>query len=171
MFSDSARELSTERLTLEPLRQDHAKEMAGVLADTSLYEFIGDDPPTEVELAERYRRQVAGPLAEEERWLNWIVRRSDTAEAIGFVQATVTADRADVAWLIGVEHQRRGFACEAGSEMVEHLSTNAVTHLIAHIAVGHAGSERVAHRLGFERTGSFDQDGEELWLRSSGPAT
>jgi len=65
-ISDSAHELSTSRLTPEPFRPCHAEVRGVLLVDTGSYHFTGDTP-TEVELAERYRRQVAGPLDEEER--------------------------------------------------------------------------------------------------------
>jgi hypothetical protein len=35
----------TERLTLEPLRPEHADEMVAVLGDPALYEFTGGTPP------------------------------------------------------------------------------------------------------------------------------
>ncbi|MEM9654944.1 MAG: GNAT family N-acetyltransferase [Actinomycetota bacterium] len=166
MMPDPASELATDRLTLEPLRHDHADEMVSVLDDLSLYEFTGGEPPTSDQLVERYRHQVEGSGRADERWLNWIVRRKDTAEAAGYVQATVTGDCAELAWLIGVSHQRLGFAREASKAMLACLGANGVSHFLAHIAVGHTGSERVAEWLGLERSGSFDDDGEQLWLLS-----
>lgn len=47
------------------------------------------------------------------RWHNGIVRLRAERAAVGFVQATITGDTADVAWLIGVPWQRRGIAIEA----------------------------------------------------------
>ena len=41
------------RLTLEPLRVDHAPAMVEVLADPALYEFTGGRPPTLDELTAR----------------------------------------------------------------------------------------------------------------------
>jgi RimJ/RimL family protein N-acetyltransferase len=169
MFGDTDGELSTDRLVLEPLRLSHADEMVRVLGDTSLYEFTGGRPPSRDELADRYRRQVEGSGRHGERWFNWIVRRHDTAEAVGYVQAIVTGGRADLAWLIGVDHQRTGFAYEASEAMVVYLGGIGVLHFSAHIAVDHIGSARVAERLGMQRTGSIDEDGEEVWLRSSRP--
>ena len=50
-------ELSTDGMAMEPVRADHADEMVGVLADESIYDFIGGDPPA---LATR-RAPLGGP--------------------------------------------------------------------------------------------------------------
>ena len=55
--------LETLRLTLEPLRVDHAEEMAPLLADAELYTFTDGGPPTLEELRARYVRQVVRTLA------------------------------------------------------------------------------------------------------------
>ena len=39
-----ARPLTTRRLMLEPLRPDHARELAPVLADPALHAFTGGEP-------------------------------------------------------------------------------------------------------------------------------
>ena len=110
--------LTTDRLILEPLQLAHADEMVAVLADARLYEYTGGDAPTLDVLADRYRHQIRGPHRDEEEWFNWIVRRSDSGEAVGYVQATVIAERADVAWLVGVDHQGQGLAGEAAEAML-----------------------------------------------------
>ena len=151
-------------MRLDPLRVADAAEMADVLADPGLYEVIGGGPPTLDELTERYRRQVVGRSADgRESWLNWVVRVDGTA--VGYVQATVVeGDRAAVAWVIGAPWQGRGYATEAGRQLLALLPGHGVTRIEAHIAPGHAPSERVAAQLGLSATGRFDPDGEQLWL-------
>jgi hypothetical protein len=46
----------TERLDLEPLTADHVAELAPVLNDASLHEFIGGAPLPARALAQRYAR-------------------------------------------------------------------------------------------------------------------
>lgn len=155
--------LTSERLTLEPLTEEHAAEMVSVLADPRLYAYIGGDPPNLAVLVERYRRQIAGPAALDEQWCNWIVRSTSTGRPVGFVQATVTADRADVAWVIGVDHQHQGFATESALAMSEWLTEAGVRWIDAHIHPEHGASHRVAAALGLEPTGELDDDGEAVW--------
>lgn len=152
-----------DRLVLEPLSVSHADDMVSVLAAASLYEFTGGEPPTLSALQERYGYQVAGSLTEGEVWCNWIIRTKADSRAVGFVQATVIGDTADVAWVIGVDDQGRGVATEAAAAMCEWLARHDVRHVTAHIHPRHHASQAVAAHLGLVGTGTFDDDGEQLW--------
>lgn len=167
MSSDAAGDLPTGRLTLEPLEVEHADEMVSVLSNPALYDFTGGEPPTGDALVSRYRAQVAGSGRQGEQWHNWIMRRTDTDEVIGFVQATVVDGVADIAWLVGVEHQRQGFAVEAVLAMIAELENRSVRRFAAHIHSDHRESQRVAAAVGLEFTGALDNDGEEIWLSST----
>lgn len=159
----------TPRLTLEPLRVEDADEMVGVLADPTLYEFTGDAPPTLEELRARYARQVRGSSPDGgEEWRNWIVRERASGHAVGFVQATISGerrDRAEIAWLIGVEWQRRGYAGEAAAALVEWLETRGVMTIDAHVHPDNTASAGVAKRVGLAATQEI-VDGETVWRRS-----
>ena len=162
--------IATPRLRLVPLRVDDAEEMAAVLAGPSLYAFTGGEPPTADELRDRYAAQVAGPGDDDEAWRNWIVREGAEAggggdgdgPAAGYVQATVTADTADVAWVIGEAWQGRGYASEAAQAMVGWLGTHGVRTVTAHIHPEHDASAAVADRVGLKPTLTIE-DGERLW--------
>ena len=171
--------LETDRLRLEPLRVEDAEEMAGVLADPSLYTFIGGEPPTVEELRLRYAAQVVGRSPDgREQWLNWIVRRRAEGDAIGSVQATVgeatgvpRGTSADVAWVIGVPWQGHRSASEAAAAMISWLLTQeprGVATITAHIHPDHAASAAVARRLGLEPTDRLE-DGEVVWAAVGGP--
>ncbi len=167
MEADAARELTTDRLVLESLSVEHADEMVSVLADPVLYEFTGGEPPNLDALARRYRAQVAGSGSLEEEWLNWMIRSADSGQLVGFVQATVVDGAADLAWLIGVAHQGRGFAIEAVRAMVAELEARGVGRFAAQIHPGHVRSRGVAAAAGLERTDEVDEDGEEIWASST----
>jgi len=161
--------LVTPRLRLVPLRVDHAVEMAGVLADPALNAFIGGRPPSTDELRATYRRQVAGRSPDgAEGWHNWIVRTRDPDEAVGFVQATIRdgGRLADVAWVVGVPWQGRGFATEAARAMVAWLEARGAVTVTAHVRPGHAASERIAERAGLAATDEVE-DGETIWRRDA----
>lgn len=141
--------------------------MVAVLSDVSLYAFTAGTPPTLPELELRYTHQVAGSGSSAEQWHNWIARHRDSGVVIGFVQATVTDDDASIAWLVGVDHQRQGFAIEAAAAMVDWLTSQGTTPVQAFIHPRHVASQRVAERLGLRRTGEVDEDGEEVWRSST----
>jgi RimJ/RimL family protein N-acetyltransferase len=163
--------IETERLVLQPLRSEDADDMVDVLADERLHEFIGGRPQTLDELRDRYRRLAAGSPHADQVWLNWIARRRSDAQAVGTVQATLT-DRqgtwtAEVAWVVGVDFQGRGFASEAAQALVAWLQHRGVATVEAHIRADHGASAAVATRAGLRPTAD-EVDGEQVWI--SGPA-
>lgn len=164
----TARPIETARLQLEPLRIEHAEELAATLEDPRLHAFIGGRPATVDELRARYARQVVGHSADDgEGWLNWVVRRSDTGEVAGTVQATVRRTRsqvsADVAWVVAMPHQGQGIASEAAGAMVVSLRDQGVSEIAALIHPDHTASSRVARRLGLRATEDL-VDGEIRWV-------
>jgi RimJ/RimL family protein N-acetyltransferase len=161
------RGLVTERLCLEPVRVGHAEEMARVLADSELYSFTGGHPLGLVELQARYRALALGRSADgSQRWLNWIARLRRSGPAVGTMQATVVVDSdhfvARLAWTIGLEYQRCGYAREAALAVTAWLREQGATELIADIHPQHQASIGVARALGFEPTGQI-VDGEVRW--------
>jgi RimJ/RimL family protein N-acetyltransferase len=164
---DDRAPLRTQRLDLEPLRVEHAEEMAAVLADERLYVFIGGSPPTMADLRERYRRQVVGRSADgAQRWFNWILRRRQDHQVVGFVQATTAHGpdglAAELAWVVGTGYQGHGYAAEAVRAMVGRLRELGVANVLAHIHPGHVASERVARAADLVPTATMT-DGEVRW--------
>ena len=158
--------LTSRRLSLEPLRPEHADEMAPVLADPELHTFIGGEPATREQLRQRYARQAGGHSADgSQLWFNWILRRED-GQTVGTVQATVTENStgasADVAWVIGSSYQRQGYAQEAAGAMVTWLREQGVGEIVAHVHPDHAASAAVARALGLAQTETI-VDGELRW--------
>jgi RimJ/RimL family protein N-acetyltransferase len=163
----AAEPIETARLTLEPLRVDHAGEMREVLGDSALYDYTGGKPPSFEELRTRYAMQAVGRSPDGRHgWLNWIARDRDTGAAVGTVQATLTRSggqlEAEIAWIIGVAYQRRGFATEAAGAMVEWLEAQGAKTIMAHIHPGHTASMGVARRLGMTATDVIE-GGETRW--------
>ncbi len=157
--------IRTGRLTLVPLRADHATEMAAVLADPALYAFTGGSPPSPQQLRSRYERQVAGPGRAGESWCNWVIQLHDRGCLAGTVQATITAGGAlvaEIAWVVGVPWQGQGIATEAARALVGWLGRHGVATVIAHINPRHQASASVAAAAGMSATGTW-HDGEVRW--------
>ncbi|MCX6466560.1 MAG: GNAT family N-acetyltransferase [Pseudonocardiales bacterium] len=155
--------LRTARLVLEPLRVEHAEEMAALLDDPALHRFTGGIPDTPDALRERYRRQVAGRSPDgRQEWRNWVVRAG--ADAAGYVQATILRPDggpvAELAWVIGTAHQGRGYAREAAAAVVAALPAG--TMLVAHIHPDNLASAAVARALGL-RPSAREVGGETRW--------
>ncbi len=158
--------ISTGRLRLTPLRTEDAEEMAVVLADERLHEFIGGRPASPTELTERYESLAAGAKKPGEIWRNWIVRRDSDSAAVGTVQATIF-DRdgrttAEIAWVIGTDWQGRGFASEAARGMAGWLRDEGAGEILAYVHPAHEASAVVARRAGLHPTADRKDD-ERVW--------
>jgi RimJ/RimL family protein N-acetyltransferase len=170
---DPSDTIVTARLGLVPLRVEDAAEMVHVLRPPELYGFIGGTPPSRSELARRYRAQVAGRSPDgREVWRNWILRERQGSAAVGFVQATIVERRdgagrsAEIAWLIGVPWQGRGYATEAAAALLAWLGSSGVSEVVAHVHPDHRASAGVAERIGLTPTSEL-VDGERVWCRTS----
>ncbi|MFE0647243.1 GNAT family N-acetyltransferase [Streptomyces sp. NPDC059534] len=154
----------TARLELLPLRVEHAEEMAVVLADPRLHEYIGGEPDDLERLRSRYRRMTAGSPRPAEVWLNWVIRLRDEDRLVGTVQATVVDRIAEIAWVVGVPWQGRGIAREAVRALADRLTEGPVDTLVAHIHPDHHASAAVARAAGLAPTDRW-HDGEIRWER------
>jgi RimJ/RimL family protein N-acetyltransferase len=146
--------------------------MAPLLNDAALHIFTGGRPLTLGGLRGRYERLARGGSADgAQRWLNWVVRLTETREPVGTVQATVTAadERrfiADLAWVIATPHQGRDYATEAASAIARWLRQQGADVLAANIHPRHEVSMRVARALGLAPTSKV-VEGEVRWVRES----
>jgi RimJ/RimL family protein N-acetyltransferase len=158
--------ITTQRLLLEPLRVDHAEEMASVLGDPRLHAHTGGEPLTLPELRARYRHLVTGPAPyHQQAWLNWVVRRRRDHRPVGTVQATVTpGPEAAVAWVTGMPYQGFGFATEAAQALISWLRVQGITAIHATIHPDNTASMAVARKLGLRPTP--DRSGDEVIWRA-----
>ncbi|MEU4349103.1 GNAT family N-acetyltransferase [Streptomyces sp. NPDC023838] len=169
MFEEGAagKVFSGARTELEPLRVEHAEEMARVLGDPALHRFIGGAPDTAERLRARYARMTAGSPDPGVRWLNWVVRLREEDRLVGTVQATVEGGTAEIAWVVGTPWQGRGLAREAARALVDGLRAHGVRDFVAHIHPDHTASAAVARAAGLAPTGER-QDGEVRWRAEFG---
>ncbi|MFB7913940.1 GNAT family N-acetyltransferase [Streptomyces sp. NPDC056061] len=173
MTDHGPRPFATLRLDALPLRPAHADEMAAVLGDPALYTYTGGAPEPVDALRARYERQTAGSPDPGVRWWNWVLRVRDEDRLAGYVQATVDLPgaMAEIAWVVGARWQGRGYAKEAASGLVNHLTgagtgtgTAAMRTVVAHIHPDHAASGAVAAAAGLVPTEVWC-DGERRWER------
>ncbi len=144
-------------MRLEPLALRHAALVFGDLQDRALYAYIPDEPPASLEdLVARYERYATGAPAGE-HWLNWIAFDHDVP--VGHVQATVRADRCDVAWLIFPRYWRRGFGTAAVRAMLDELGNR---RAVASIDPRNAASLALARSVGLVQIAVRD-DGDVIF--------
>lgn len=102
----------TSRLVIEPLRLDHLDELAATLLHPAVYQHIEDDLPSLEDFKLALSRALAGPpdRAVGQTWLNYLVREAGTNVMLGRLEATVHDSLAEVAFLFGPSHWRKGHA-------------------------------------------------------------
>ena len=83
------------------------------------------------------------------------------------MQATIRDDGrlAEIAWVVGLAWQGRGYATEAALALVRWLESRGVVRITANIQRDHEASETVARRVGLRPTGEMVV-GERVWERS-----
>ncbi len=157
-----SRALIAGELRLDPLEPPDAHELAPLLDDPGLHEFIGGEPLTEPALEARYRRLVRGaPPGSGVGWHNWTIRRLADGQAVGTAQATAADGHALLAWVVASKWQGRGYGSEAARAMVSWAEQEGLT-ATANVHPGHKASERVASRAGLRPTDDWAA-GERVW--------
>ncbi|MEF2278090.1 GNAT family N-acetyltransferase [Deinococcus sp. YIM 134068] len=148
--------LLTPRLRLEPQRAGHAPDMAAVLADPRVHDFLPSSPPTQAELRARFARLESRRSPDgTQGWLNWVVFARAGGSALGTVQATVrpAEGEADVAYVFHPSAWGQGYATEAVRVMLDFLASGpGVREAVAQVDTRNAASLRLLTRLGFRRT-------------------
>jgi [ribosomal protein S5]-alanine N-acetyltransferase len=138
-------------VTLEPQVAAHAEEMFVVLSDPAIYEYENAPPASAEWLRERFTKLETRQSADgAQQWLNWVIR-VPTSELIGYVQATVHADRrAAIAYELCSRYWGRGLARHAVQAMIgELVATYGVRALSAVLRRENMRSFRFLERLGF----------------------
>jgi [ribosomal protein S5]-alanine N-acetyltransferase len=156
--------LVTPRLRLELLVAAHADEMFRVLSDPAIYEFENQPPASLTWLRERYERLETRCSADgTQQWLNWVLRLH-SGEPIGYVQATVLADRrALVAYELSSSFWGRGLAHEGVDRViVELVRHHGVGELLAVLKTANHRSRRLLERLDFRVATAEETTGEDV---------
>jgi ribosomal-protein-alanine N-acetyltransferase len=145
------RVIEIAELSLVPQTAAHAQEMYLVLSDPAIYEHENEPPPSLEWLRERFTKLETRQSANgREQWLNWVIRLQ-TAQLIGYVQATVRADAsASIAYELSSSYWGRGLASQAVRAMIcELVEYYQVRTLSAVLKRENLRSLRLLERLGF----------------------
>ena len=145
----------SSRLDMKLVQKTLAPVVWSVLNDTTLYTYIPDEPPTLDKLEENYAfwEQRISP-DKTEYWLNWVIFTKDEQKSIGTLQAGVHIESkvATIAYKVGTSFQRKGYATEAVTAMIEHLKLHyKVSQIKAWIDTRNQPSIKLAERIGMSQ--------------------
>jgi RimJ/RimL family protein N-acetyltransferase len=144
--------IPSERSVLVPLRSDDADELASLLEEPQVREWLGAQDVGELRARFATWESRRAPDGDES-WLNWVVREPRDGRALGWVQATVRGASASVAYAVLPAERGVGAASDAVRALVRWLHDRlGVTTVTAEIDDANAASARVAVAAGFERT-------------------
>ena len=162
------RTLRGEAIVLEPQVAAHAAELFPVLSDADLYVFTDDkEPASEAALRERFVRLESRQSPDgAQRWLNWVVRGGSGA-AVGYVQATVRpGGEAEIAYVLGRQHWRRGYAFAACTAVLAELAkAYGVARVTATLDPRNAASLALLKKLGLGLVAEDAQAQEVTYAR------
>ncbi len=159
--------MTARSFALEPLCQSHAAPLFAILAEPELWSLTDSAPPVSLEeLAARYRRLESRRSPDgSQTWLNWAIVTD--AGPIGFVQATVEHQIAEIAYVVGRAYEGRGYASVAVGDMLARLRGNyGVATFVATVDARNAASLRLLARLGFAIEDARDPKNLRLVLRA-----
>ncbi len=160
LSSGEHREISTEHLLLVPLRASDAEELAGLLEDPLVRDWLGADDVSG--LRDRFSGWESRLSPDTtELWLNWIVRVGAARRAAAWVQATVRDETATVAYCVLQSERRARVATASLRAIVNWLHEQlGLVSFTADIDGANRASQRVAQSAGF--TPTERRAGEEI---------
>ena len=129
-----------------------------MLSHAAIYTYIAGQPPVTVSaLAERYRRLESRSSPDgSQQWLNWAIRRNESQECVGYVQATVHAAlTADFAFVLAPPFWGLGLAHAASTIALSTLFIEfSVSSVFATVDRRNLRSSALLLRLAFQRVPS-----------------
>src|SRR5579864_2118509 len=150
-MSDLNRVLATRRLQLVPLLPAHARRLFHHLQDARLYQFYPGEPPQSVKELTRHYEAWSTRTSPNgtQTWLNYAVRRVN-GPYVGWVQATIARNTAQLGYVIFTPYWRKGYATEACRTLIQWLRRkHKVQRITAIVDSENTASIRLVEGLGF----------------------
>jgi RimJ/RimL family protein N-acetyltransferase len=148
--------LRSERLRLRPFVPDDAHALAGYRSDPEVARYQGWDAPFPLEAARTLIAECAMSDAERPGWFQWALELATGDAIVGDLGVNLLEDcrQAEIGFTIAPAFQRRGYATESVSRMLQHLLVERGLHRVrAECDARNTGSQRLLERVGFRREG------------------
>lgn len=148
--------LSTQRLTLRPIREEDAEMIWPYVSDPRISKDMSWDAHTHID---QTRAFIAGALKSKSdgRAITWCIFQNGEFRGVFSLisilrtHRSLTYNRAELAYWIGPEFEGQGIMTEAGNRILEYAYDDLGLHKLT---VGHhtvnSSSEKLILRLGFE---------------------
>jgi ribosomal-protein-alanine N-acetyltransferase len=148
--------LHTERLTLEPITEAHAKELCDFFSDLELHLFVPFEVPTyeqQRERCARWQKRISPDGTE--LWLNWAARDKMNGQVKAHIQAGVKNDGvASIGYVVGRKYQTTGIATECLEQVFKYLRDSLKAREVkAWSDTRNEASHRLAKKIGMIQVG------------------
>jgi RimJ/RimL family protein N-acetyltransferase len=147
--------LTTDRLTLEPLRDEHTDSIIELFTEPAMSAYLGMDFTRKDTAEAMMQRRLAysGPP----ELGHWAFIQGDTMVGLGHLRPSWELPGAlpEIGWYLAPRHGRRGLATEAARALLRYGLDQLRLHSVwALIHADNTPSLRLADRLGFLCVGS-----------------
>ena len=165
----SALVLETARLVLRPFQDADVEPFAAYRSDAQVARYQGwDIPYTMAQAAEFVRKMKKARPGVQGRWYQFAIERKEQEGLIGdcaFKIVSYDPRQAEVGYTLARPYQRRGFATEAVSRLLQYLFVELGLHRVtATCDVENEASARLLERVGMRREGHFI---ENIWFKGA----
>lgn len=146
--------LATERLTLEPLREEHRESIIGLFSDTAMSAYLGADLSVRENAEAMVQRRLA--YAGPPELGHWAFIQGDSVVGLGHLRPSWELPGAlpEIGWYMAPRHGGRGLATEGARALLRYgLDQQRLHSVWALIHVDNAPSLRLADGLGFLAVG------------------
>lgn len=153
MSSDGI-EIRTSRLTLRPPDPDDAEALFDAYAsDPEVTRYLRWEPKRHPDEVREFLEATPTP-SERGREQHWVIELSDDRTPIGMFSVWYGDHGAELGFVVGRAHWRKGYVTEAGTAVIAHvMSDPGIYRVWAYCDCENAASARVLERLGLEREG------------------
>ncbi|MEX0285646.1 MAG: GNAT family N-acetyltransferase [Paracoccaceae bacterium] len=142
--------LTTDRLTLRPLRPDDAPWIAREIANPDVQCWLTSPPHP-------YRLQDAEDFIALKQDDPWYLVIEVQGQPCGVVSVETGSDRPELGYWLWVSAHGHGYMTEAAGAVVDAVFETGLQQLYSGWVDGNAASENVLTKLGFTRTGEIRQ--------------
>lgn len=151
--------LTTERLVLDPLREDDAPALFDYRGDPEIYRRLTLEPSSADDVLRWIQRSEA--FGTPDAWFTLAVRLGDSDTLIGDLGLRCVGEayeQAEIGYTFSPQYHGRGYATEAVRGLLDHLFGALGTHRVfASVAPDNESSAALLRRLGLRREGHLRQ--------------
>ena len=160
--------LESDRLMFRDWSDTDLPAFHRICSDPRVMEFVGDGQPWSLKTTEEFISRATSSLKELGFCQRPLIHKAD-AVLVGYCGFLQSEEGPEIGWSLAPAFWGRGLATEAASAALEHgFQKLGFQRVIATVQSGNRASIRVIEKLGMQQESSFQRNGRELLVYSTG---